>query len=137
MNHGIKNWENPSIRYDQTENSFETILKKIFAMYNIKAGYLFFCGLSAAACLYEGMGWLTDEMIPRFPNGDPNGVQIQFDDWIGMLCNNPKNFSFTNQKFPNNMYGMAYVELAWLLFKKRLRYHEKISFDIQIGRAHV
>jgi hypothetical protein len=128
MIYGIKNWNNPAIRYDQTQNSLEAIIKKLFAMHNIKISYLISCGLSTAGCLYEGIGWLTESNVPKFPNGE----QIQFDDWIAMYCNNPQDTRFPNYPMPNNMYGEPYIIMAKLLFNKTIRYIENISFDMAI-----
>lgn len=120
---GIKNRKDPSIRYDQEENSHESFVKKLFARYNIKAGNLVSCGASSCAALAEGMGWLKPEDYPQI-----NGKSIQFDDFIMSYMNDPRNGFTTDPLIFDNEIIKNYVTLIKDLFNKKALYRRDLNF---------
>jgi len=120
---GIKYWNTPSIRYDQTENSFESFTEKLLARYHVHVGNLVSCGASACATLAEGMGWLRPEDYPQI-----NGKSIQFDDFIMAYMNDPRN-NFTQDPLVfDNEIIKNYVDLIRDLFGKESVYRRNINF---------
>ncbi len=121
---GIKNCNDPSIRYDQTENSFESFTLKLLSRYNVNAGNLVSCGASTCACLAEGMGWLKPEDYPQI-----NGKSIQFDDYIMAYMNDPRNWFTTDPLVFDNEIIKNYVKLIKDLFNKEAMYRRDLNFE--------
>lgn len=99
---GIKHWEGVlvkgkkvSIRYDQTKNSAEALIKKTTAEINkmlgvnnkIRRGYLESCGMSALACEMEGLEYAPVDKPIQFPTGKT----IPLDDGLMTFVNLPSN----------------------------------------------
>jgi hypothetical protein len=122
---GVKNWSVDSIRYDQTKNATEAIIKKLNAENKLDVGFLEACGMGAFFCTMEGLGYLTPEMYPTL-----NGESIQMDDWGMMFANNPMDLRITNYPMPNNRYAETYIKMANILFKCKAKYLQTISFDL-------
>ena len=131
MKLGITNWEDKNIRYDQTRNSIETIIKKIKLEIrkkenaDIKLGYYESCGVSAFCTLMEGMGFLKESDYPSLPNGKT----IQFDDWVMMYLNDPKNSFSTDVDQMDNRLFKNYVKLGLELFDCKADYVKRPSWN--------
>ena len=109
---GIKNWEMKCIRYEQTENAIEAIIKKINKENNISVGYLESCGPSAFCTLMEGLG------VFNFLIQTPTGASIQGDDFVTCYLNDPRN-QFEDGDRMDNRYLRSYPILAQKLFNLR------------------
>jgi len=101
---GIRNWKDPSIRYDQTLNSVEAILQ---ARLGGATGWLESCGSSSFCTLMEGLGALRSDHYFRFPNGDT----IQMDDAVMCWMNDPKRGT---PEIMENRRGDTYIAAAGL-----------------------
>ena len=118
----IKNW-NKSIRYDQTQNATEAIIRKILAEKKINRGYLESCGASAFSCLMEGLGFLEPNKYPHI-----NGVKIQFDDFVMMHINDPRN-DYSSGDVMDNRAIYNYPKLAKELFNCIATVVKNASFE--------
>ncbi len=120
---GIKYWDTPSIRYDQTENSFESFTEKLLARYHVHVGNLVSCGASACATLAEGMGWLDPNDYPQI-----NGKSIQFDEYIIAYMNDPRNEFTSDPLVFDNEIIKNYVKVVEDLFKQKAVYRRDLNF---------
>jgi len=112
MKKGIKFWNISTIRYDQTRNSIEAIIKKVLAENKLPLKFLESCGASATACILEGMGFVKAFDYPQI-----GGVRIQFDDFITVALNDPKNDRiFSKGNVFDNRIMRNYLVLARMLF---------------------
>lgn len=138
---GIKYWNNSSIRYEQTQNATEAIIRKVKIEINkelkknykeedidINLGYLESCGASAFCTIMEGMGILKPADYPQI-----NGQRIQFDDFVMMYLNDPhKDILFYPGNSMDNRWIYSYPTLAKELFNVSSKMHwgaSALSFD--------
>jgi hypothetical protein len=151
---GIKYCNDKSIRYEQTENSIESIIKKIkqeYAnetiitaakhgvenqeflndVYIISNGFLESCGPGAMATLMEGMDYLNINNYFRFPTGK----QIQMDDAITVHMNDPRNdYYYQSGDEMDNRYFNSYIIAAKLLFNCQAFLLHNITFEKIVGQ---
>ena len=121
---GILNWENANIRYDQTENATEAIIRKINIQHGVSAGHYESCGASACCCEMEGLGYLK---IADYPMTIMGG-QIQMDDFLMMYLNDPRN-DFEDSDRMDNRYLRSYPKVVKQLFNC-----ESETFDTNFTR---
>lgn len=103
---GIAKWDDPSIRYDQTRNATEAIIRKILAENNVSTGFLESCGMGASNCLLEGLEYLTNEHYFTYPTGET----IQMDDAGMMWVNDDKRGKYYFEM--DNRYFDPYIDYA-------------------------
>lgn len=140
---GIIDWEDGNIRYDQTNNSTEAIIRKIKAEMIRKlkkeipkkywkildkfTGYLELCGHSAFLCIMQGMRYL--------PAGYNNGFKLgnlyaQMEDIVSSISNQPRyNSIFQSGNRMDNRYLETYITLARELFGCTAEIKIGLSFD--------
>lgn len=100
-----------SIRYEQTKNSIEEIIRKINAINKVKVGYLESCGASSFCTLMEGMGYLKPKEYFKFPTGKG----IQMDDAVMVYLNDPRN-DFADGNSMDNRRAASYQKAAKELY---------------------
>lgn len=130
---GIKYWDGVpvdgkkiNIRYEQTHNAVESIIKKALHENEIDRGFLESCGASSFCTIMEGMGYLDPKEYMRFPTGET----IQMDDAIMIYMNDPRN----NDKFSrghlfDNRAAKNYPMLAKVLYnvEAELKFYQSRS----------
>jgi hypothetical protein len=126
---GVKNSKNPDIRYEQTRNSIEEIVRKIMqelvreGKLDAKdARYLESCGACAFSTIMEGMGFLQSKDYFSFPAGE----QIQMDDAAMVWMNDPKRNIY--QATMANRYADTYVKAARELYDCSAYIHSNTTF---------
>lgn len=139
---GIVDWEVTSIRYDQTNNTTEEIIRKIKAemIRELKefipkeywkdidklASYLELCGHSAFLCLMQGMRYLPAKYNNGFKLGN---LYAQMEDIVASISNQRRyNSLFQSGNGMDNRYLDTYPVLAWELFGCKAEVITDLSF---------
>jgi len=123
---GILYWNDRKIRYEQTENAVEAIIKKVRKQDGSKIGYLENCGPSSCATILEGMGFLNINNYFRFPTGE----SIQMDDAISIYMNDPRHdHLFKSGDVFDNEYIDCYITVAKNLFGVDAKRWTNNTFD--------
>jgi len=113
MIQGIRFWDRPTLRYEQTKNAFEEVKYKIL-LEKVREGklteedvrYLESCGAEAFSCLMEGLGYFTPGEILKFPTG----VALRVPDAVMAWLNSPERGKYKYDM--DNRYADVYVDIA-------------------------
>lgn len=109
---GTINRFDSSIRYDQTRNGVEAIIKKVRAEDGIKKGNLESCGVTAFCCCQEAIGSITSKDYFHFPSGVP----ASFDDAVMIHINTYHIYESDPDRF-DNRWARSYPKLAATILK--------------------
>ena len=139
---GIVDWEDTSIRYDQTNNTTEEIIRKIkhemikklkknipkkyWNILNKQTGYLELCGHSAFLCIMQGMKFLPEKYNNGFKLGN---LYAQMEDIVASISNQRRyNRLFHSGNGMDNRYLDTYPVLARELFGCKAEVITDLSF---------